>query len=324
MARSITRTPLQKVVPMLRKKWFRIILILVVLVSLAQLYRPEIPMPPVTGDFDGPPEVKHIFKTSCYDCHSNETELAWFDNINPIYLMARSHVMEGRSFLNFSHWDSLNTNQKKAKLFDVLNVIKNFNRMPKPEYVLMHPNARLDSAEISIVERYIMSLVTPVKYDSAQNLMTERKKGESIKQKMIKDAPNGIPFMPEYRNWKTVSTTERFDNNSFRVILANPIAEKAIQEGKNNPYPDGSILAKLVWHQKALTNGTIIPGDFIHIEFMIKDEKRFSQTMGWGWARWKGEALTPYGASAMFVNECINCHKPVKNSDFVFTRPIVK
>jgi hypothetical protein len=27
-----------------------------------------------------PPDVKHILKTSCYDCHSNETKLSWFDN----------------------------------------------------------------------------------------------------------------------------------------------------------------------------------------------------------------------------------------------------
>ena len=310
---------------MLKRKWIRIILVLVLLVGLAQLYRPELPMPAVTGDFDGPPEVKHIFKTSCYDCHSNETKLSWFDNVNPAYLLARSHVMEGRTFLNFSHWDSLNENQKKAKLFDVLNVIKTFKRMPKQEYVLLHPGSRIDSAEISIVENYVMSLVTPVKYDTVRAHTNSKLDTTKLrKRKMIKDSPNGIPFMPEYRTWKTVSTTERFDNNTFRAILANPIAEKAIHDGKNNPYPDGSILAKLVWHQKALSNGIIVPGEFIHVEFMIRDEKKFSETKGWGWARWKGKALTPYGATALFVNECVNCHKPMKKSDYVFTKPLVK
>lgn len=310
---------------MLKRKWFRLIVLLTVLVGLAQLYRPELPMPPVTGDFDGPAEVKEILKVSCYNCHSNETELSWIDQVSPVYLLARSHVLEARSFLNFSHWDSLNAVQKRAKLFDVLNVVKTFKRMPKKEYLLLHPEARLDSAGIAILEKYILSLETPVQI--SETLMQKelpQEKGGTVKQERVKDAPNGISFPAEYRHWKVVSTTERFDNNSFRVILANPVAEKAIKDGRNNPYPDGSILAKIIWHQKALSNGVITPGKFSHVEFMIKDHRQFRKTRGWGWARWKGQSLAPHGATPLFVNECINCHGPAADKDFVFTKPIVK
>jgi hypothetical protein len=308
---------------MLKKKWSRILVLLLLLFALAQLYRPELPTPPVTGDFDGPVEVKDIFKRSCYDCHSNETELSWFDHINPAYMLARSHVMKGRGFLNFSHWDSLNANQKRAKLFDVLNVVKTFERMPKEEYLLLHPRARLDSTRIAILENYVLSLETPVRYKqtTTQEL---RPQVELIKSKQVMAAPNGIPFMAAYKQWKPVSTTERFDNNSFRVILANSIAEQAIKEGNNNPYPDGAVLAKIVWQQKALSNGALVPGEFTHVEFMIKDRKQFQKTKGWGWARWKGEALTPHGSTPLFVNECVNCHKPVEHTDFVFTKPLLK
>jgi len=310
---------------MLKKKWFRLIVVMTLLVGLAQVYRPEIPKRLVTGDFDGPAEVKEILKTSCYNCHSNETELAWFDHINPAYLLARSHIMEGRTYLNFSHWDSLNANQRRAKLFDVLNVVKTFGRMPKKEYLLLHPEARLDSAEIAVLEKYILSLVEPVRYNkSTTYAFTPQGKDSLINPAKIKDSPNGIAFIPDYRKWKPVSTTERFDNNTFRVILANPVAEKAIHEGKNNPYPDGAILAKVVWHQKALSNGVIVPGKFSHIEFMIKNEEQFSETEGWGWARWKGESLLPHGVTPLVASECINCHKPVRQTDFVFTKPFSK
>lgn len=307
---------------MLKQKWFRILFVLMLLFILAQFYRPELPNPPVTGDFDGPAEIKKILKNSCYQCHSNETELSWFDQINPGYLLARSHVMDARSFLNFSHWDSLNPNQKRTKLFDVLNVVKTFKRMPRQEYLLLHPGARLDSARTAELEKYILSLETPVQYTkiTAQSVLPEKEAPAKLNE--VKASPNGIAFMAEYRQWKAVSSTERFDNNSFRVILANPIAEKAIKEGNNIPYPDGAILAKLVWHQKALSNGAIAPGEFSHVEFMIKDRKRFRKTEGWGWARWKGEALTPHGTTSMFVNECINCHKPAARTDFTFTKPL--
>jgi hypothetical protein len=310
---------------MLKRKWFVILLLLLVLFGLAQFYRPQLPRPPVTGDFDGPAEVKSILKTSCYNCHSNETELSWFDQINPAYLLARSDIVEARSFLNFSHWDSLNPNQQRTKLFDVLNVIKTFKRMPKEEYMLLHPETRLDSARIAVLEKYILSLEAPVQYNeiTVQTLLRQRK-DEYVKQQQVKAAPNGIPFMTEYRQWKPVSSTERFDNNTFRVILANPVAEKAIKEANNNPYPDGAVLAKVVWHQKALSNGVLVPGEFSHVEFMIKNRKQFRETKGWGWARWKGEALTPHGATPLFVNECINCHKPVERTDFIFTQPLLK
>lgn len=308
---------------MLKRKWFRVILLLGVVVGLAQLYRPPIPAPPVTGDFDGPAEVKQILQTSCYACHSNESKLAWFDHINPAYLLARSHIMEGRSYLNFSHWDSLNPNQKRAKLFDVLNVVKTFDRMPRKDYLLLHPGARLDSVKISVLERYILSLEKPVQFNPAA-MNTSVQNDTMVQPESIKDAPNGIAFIADYKTWEPVSSTERFDNNSFRLILANPVAAKAIRDKQNNPYPDGASLAKVVWQQKALPNGILVPGDFMHVEFMIKNSKEYADTEGWGWARWKGEKLIPHGATPLIVNECINCHKPVRNTDFVFTKPFLK
>ena len=67
-----------------------------------QLIRPAIPHPPVTADLSAPPEVKRILKTSCYDCHSNQTRLAWFDEIVPAYWLVASDVKEARRHLNFS------------------------------------------------------------------------------------------------------------------------------------------------------------------------------------------------------------------------------
>ena len=66
----------------------------------------------------------------------------------------------------------------------------------------------------------------------------------------------------------------------------------------------------------------IQPGEFIQVEFMIKDSKKYSATKGWGWARWKGTDLVPYGKEALFTTECISCHRPMKENDFVFTMPL--
>ena len=43
---------------------------------------------------------------------------------------------------------------------------------------------------------------------------------------------------------------------------------------------------------------------------------------GWGYARWLGADQKPYGKDAGFVQECVGCHTPVKDRDWVFTHPV--
>ena len=83
------------------------------------------------------------------------------------------------------------------------------------------------------------------------------------------------------------------------------------------------MLAKIVWKQTTLPSWekAIVPGEFVHVEFMIKDSEKYPQTGGWGFARWRGESLQPYGQDASFVFECFGFLTPVKDSDYVFTHP---
>jgi hypothetical protein len=59
------------------------------------------------------------------------------------------------------------------------------------------------------------------------------------------------------------------------------------------------------------------------VEFIMKDSKRFTDTSGWGYARFifdaKTATYTPYGKDATFVRECHQCHTIVKAKDFIFT-----
>lgn len=301
-------------------KKLKIILLAVTVIFIAlQFYRPDLPSPKITQDFSGPNEIKQILKRSCYDCHSNETQLAWFDQINPAYLIVRSHVQKGRSFLNFSNWDKLSEKKKRLKLFDALNVVKTFNRMPLPEYTFLHPEAKLTANEIDKFEKYVLSLekeVPDFKLNQSDNKI-------NTKHKAVKATPNGIEFISDYKDWQIIGTSERFDHNSIRIIYGNNIALRAINNNQNIPYPDGSILAKVLWERVKNENGDIIPGKFIHVEFMIKDKVKFESTKGWGWARWIGDELKPFGKDKTFSNSCINCHVPVKDKDYTFT-PAIK
>jgi hypothetical protein len=141
----------------------------------------------------------------------------------------------------------------------------------------------------------------------------------------VRPAPNGIEIPHGYRNWNIIAPSHRTDNNTIRIVLGNDTALQAVRDGKTNPWPDGSIMAKLVWkdktHEKWPT--ATISGDFVHAEFMIKDSQKYPETGGWGFARWLGLTQQPYGKDAGFVQECFGCHQPVKDNDYVFTHPAV-
>jgi hypothetical protein len=134
-------------------------------------------------------------------------------------------------------------------------------------------------------------------------------------------APNGIAIYPEYISWKVVAPSYREDKGHIRIITANETAVEALRAGRK-PLPDGSVLAKVAW--KAVKHPSFPvatePGEFVQVEFMVKDAGKYKATGGWGFARFVGKDLKPYGKDAGFVSECFGCHTPVADNDYLFTK----
>lgn len=139
----------------------------------------------------------------------------------------------------------------------------------------------------------------------------------------VAPAPNGIMLPEGYKDWRVIAPSYRTDKKHIRVIVGNDAAIKAVREGKTNPWPDGAILGKMVWKEKVDANWptALVPGDFVHAEFMVKDARKYATTGGWGYARWTGMEQKAYGKDADFAQECVACHTPVKGNDYVFTHP---
>jgi len=139
----------------------------------------------------------------------------------------------------------------------------------------------------------------------------------------VAPAPNGISLPDNYQDWRVIASSSRIDNNTLRIILGNDIASQAARAGNTSPWPDGTILGKMVWKNTTLKawEKAVVPGEFVHAEFMFKDAEKWQDTGGWGFARWTGLNQKPYGKDAGFVNECFSCHTPVKDNDYVFTHP---
>ncbi len=53
-----------------------------------------------------PDHIKSKLQTSCYDCHSNNTQYPWYNKVQPIAWFLGDHIKEGKAELNFNEWDS--------------------------------------------------------------------------------------------------------------------------------------------------------------------------------------------------------------------------
>ena len=308
---------------------FRGLTWIVVILGIAflgiQFVRPELKNSPVTADLQAPAEVKQILKTSCYNCHSNETTLSWFDEPAPAYWLVAKDVKLGRKRLNFSEIGKLPVAQQKGILFESVSQIE-LGAMPLPAYKRMHPESAITPEQLATLKQYLAPVAskeaaTPAEIAGADAQYDKWIHAGSATPE-VAAAPNGIAFLPGYKNWRAISSTERFDNHTMRQILGNDVAIKAIAENHINPWPDGTAFAKVAWLEQMDEKGGIRPGEFFQVEFMIRDSKNYAGTLGWGWARWRGADLKPYGKDASFSSECVGCHRALGNTDYVFTAPI--
>ncbi|HEY0274237.1 MAG TPA: heme-binding domain-containing protein [Chitinophaga sp.] len=301
-----------------RKRWRVAALALIILFGCLQLTSPRIPYPPVTGEITAPPEVKQVLVNACYDCHSNQGRLQWFDRVAPASWLVAGHIKAGRAALNFSTWDSLAPAARSAALYTAVNQVL-LGAMPLANYTPLHPRARLSANDIAVLKTWVNGFAAPPKKDSGQRPATL---AATLPPATVPDALNGIAYIKGWDQWQVISTTDRFDNGTLRVIYGNDIAVKAIQSRQIHPWPNGAIFAKAAWWALTDSLGRVRPGDFFQVEFMIKDKTKYAATEGWGWARWRGLQPKPYGKNALFATECTTCHAPLKNNDFVFTQPL--
>ena len=299
--------------------------VLLIAAAGVQLVRPRLTNPPVTAELSAPPQIKQILRTSCYNCHSNETKLSWFDWPVPAYWLVVSHVKEARSHLNFSEIGSLPPAQQNGFLFESVSQIE-LGAMPLSSYQLAHPESAVTPQQLNTLKEYLTSLKSSAPATPQDISAADAQYADWIRQAdstpAVSPAPNGIAFLPDYKNWQAISSTDRGDNNTLRQILGNDVAVKAVAENHINPWPDGAAFAKIAWYRQPDDKGFVRAGAFFQVEFMIRDSKKYARTLGWGWARWRGADLKPYGKDADFARECVGCHKPLRDSNYVFTEPI--
>lgn len=141
-------------------KWF---LLLAAAFLVLQLIPNPMPGNAVAGAGDllivhpVPEEIAGMLRTSCYDCHSGQTNFPWYSKLAPVSWLVARDIREGREALNFSQWDSLSKRQQIGKLESIREEVESGN-MPMRVYTLIHRNARLSPEQVMALSKWTEDL----------------------------------------------------------------------------------------------------------------------------------------------------------------------
>ena len=93
-----------------------------------------------------PEDVQSVLKTSCYDCHSNNTVYPWYAEVQPVAWWLNDHVQDGKKDLNFSEFASYRPRRQYRKLEEINELVKE-NEMPLNSYLWIHKDAKLSDQQ---------------------------------------------------------------------------------------------------------------------------------------------------------------------------------
>lgn len=107
-----------------------------------------------TLTFDVPERIQARLKTSCYDCHSNNTNYPWYNKIQPTSMLLERHIKEGKEELNFSEFGAYSRRKQKSKFKSIISQIEK-EEMPLLEYTFIHRDAILSETDKEMIINWI-------------------------------------------------------------------------------------------------------------------------------------------------------------------------
>lgn len=108
----------------------------------------------ITKAINIPGKVLYVFKSACYDCHSNNTRYPWYVNIQPIGWIMAKHVKTGKENLNFSEFANYSKRKQANKVRSIANSIKE-GSMPLSSYTILHKDAKLSKMNKDLIANWV-------------------------------------------------------------------------------------------------------------------------------------------------------------------------
>jgi hypothetical protein len=106
--------------------------------------------PDFMNDLKVPQKVAIVLKTSCYDCHSNNTRYPWYTSVQPMGWFLAKHIKDGKEALNFNEMGVFSQRRQQSKLKAIHNSVRD-GSMPLASYTLLHPAAKLSEEKKTLI-----------------------------------------------------------------------------------------------------------------------------------------------------------------------------
>ena len=138
----------------------KILIGLLIILFTLQLYQPERNNTKgnhtevFLAETNPPEDVRLILKSTCYDCHSNQTTYPWYAYIAPVSYWMNDHIRHGKGELNFSDWQNYSKKKKDHKLEEVMEEVQ-ADKMPIENYTWMHANAQLNKEQKESIAAWV-------------------------------------------------------------------------------------------------------------------------------------------------------------------------
>ena len=129
-----------------------------------------------------------------------------------------------------------------------------------------------------------------------------------------------VQFENFEKDWKLVTVRFREDTKEMRFTFANNLAWQVLNQGGKN-FPQGAAFAKIgfVSEKDILFTSSAVPSGAKRYQFMIRDENKYKETDGWGYALFNAKGKTFNGEPGANSLACAACHKLASNRGFVFS-----
>jgi hypothetical protein len=139
----------------MRKRLTQAGVVFVVVFAAAQFVRPAHSNPAIDpsrairAQLATATELTGVLDRACRDCHSNETEWAWYSNVAPVSWLLTYGVTKGRNAVNFSDWAAYSPEQQRMLLAVSCDDVTN-GKMPGA-YTFVRPDTRLSARDINTI-----------------------------------------------------------------------------------------------------------------------------------------------------------------------------
>ncbi len=128
----------------------------------------------ISKAFPVPDNVQTILKTSCYDCHSNNTKYPWYSKIQPVAWWLNNHIEDGKGEVNFNEFASYSLRKQYKKFDEIIKQVKE-DEMPLSTYTLIHKNAVLDNNQKLALSGWARSAIDSMKATYPADSLTRKK-----------------------------------------------------------------------------------------------------------------------------------------------------